>query len=131
MPRLTIFYIRISLFYLLTSSLIGILFLLSREYSSLLFFLKWKNVHLIWILFGWLLQFAIGTAWWIFPRLFTENKYGNLKLGWLGFLLINTALLLQIIHPYFPIVMKLGFVMIFIGLAIQAFSLWRRVLTYN
>ena len=131
MPRLSQWYIRCSIFYLLAGSLIGALLLLSKEYESLIIVYQWRFVHVYWMLFGWLLQLAIGSAWWIFPRLFTKEKYGNMKMGWLGFTLINLALLAQLFLPLFNWILLPGALLILIGIAIQALTLWRRVISYN
>lgn len=92
MPRLSVWYIRASLLYLL----IGFTF------GSLLLFNKGLPLHpLIWgllaahietLLFGWTVLLVMGMAFWILPRFPKPPVRGNENLAWGAFILVNLGI---------------------------------------
>lgn len=92
MPRLSVWYIRASLLYLL----IGFTF------GSLLLFNKGLPLHpLIWgllaahietLLFGWTVLLVMGMAFWILPRFPKPPVRGNENLAWGAFILVNMGI---------------------------------------
>ena len=56
--------------------------------------------HIEVLLFGWLLQLAVGVALWILPRFEKPPKYGRIRLAWAGFFLLNTGVACVVIGSY-------------------------------
>lgn len=52
-------------------------------------------IHLLTV--GWLLQLITGVAFWMFPRHPSRPPRGNDRLGWTGFALLNTGLVLRLV----------------------------------
>jgi cbb3-type cytochrome oxidase subunit 1 len=44
-----------------------------------------RAVHITLMLFGWLVQFVLGVAYWILPRQVVEPERGPVSLAWLAF----------------------------------------------
>jgi heme/copper-type cytochrome/quinol oxidase subunit 1 len=97
MPRLSVWMIRSALLYLGVGITLGALMLWNK--GSLFDARIWLLVstHLEMLIVGWLVQLALGVAFWILPRFTKEPRYGNVRLGWVGFALLNTGILVVII----------------------------------
>jgi hypothetical protein len=54
------------------------------------------STHLEMLIVGWLIQLALGVAFWVLPRFTKEPRYGNVRRGWVGFALLNIGILLVI-----------------------------------
>lgn len=67
MPTLTVWLLRGSLASLVGGSLIGALLLAGAPGTAALH-PRWRLAHLILLLFGWLVPFVLGTAYWMLPR---------------------------------------------------------------
>lgn len=132
MPYLSILMIRTSLLYLATGSTLGALLLTSKAYPTLQSSLwTYLPLHTELLLFGWLLQFSLGVAYWIFPR-FGKNRPQS-HLAYLSFLLLNTGVLwnclnyLLQLHSLIPLAKTLEI------LAILSFLLhiWPRIKAFQ
>lgn len=92
MPRLSVWFIRMALLYLLAGVTLGALLLAHKgvPFASQLW--RWRPVHVELLLVGWLLQLAMGVAYWILPRF--QQQRGNTPAAWAAFWLLNTGVLL-------------------------------------
>ena len=127
MPRLSVWFVRASLLYLLAGFLIGALLLAQKgiPYSSQVWILF--PVHMDFLLIGWFAQLAMGVAFWIVPRFSSRPPRGNVSIIWASFFLINAGLLIGILQPRLPPSALLGRVLE-IGAGITfAVGLWRRI----
>lgn len=97
MPRLSVWMIRAALAYLGVGITIGALMLWNK--GNLFDIRIWLLVstHLEMLIVGWLVQLALGVAFWILPRFTKEPRYGNVRLGWIGFALLNVGILIVVI----------------------------------
>ncbi len=107
MPTTSRVYVRASLLYLGMGALLGALFLVNRW----LFLGAWvyalKASHVQFVISGWLIQFILGVAWWLFPPLQLglspegtrirrgQAQRGSETLFWTTFALLNTGVLLR------------------------------------
>ena len=93
MPRLSVYYVRASLLYLLLGSTIGGLMLANKGImiSSSLWTLL--PLHIEFALVGWMIQLAMGVAFWILPRYRQGPPRGNELLSWTAFVLVNLGIL--------------------------------------
>ncbi len=88
MPVLTRFLLKLSLLALLAGSAIGAW----RLAHPLTPGVSWRAVHVELMLFGWLVPFVLGTAYWMLPRSAHPPDRGNPRLAWVGVLLLTAGL---------------------------------------
>ena len=90
MPTLSKWMLRTALFYLMLGFSLGLLLMLAK--------IRWISPR-VWILqpfhieclqMGWLFHLALGTAYWIFPRI--KRKRPRSSLAWAAFGLINVGI---------------------------------------
>lgn len=98
MPRLSIWLIRAALIHLLLGFTIGALLLAHKgmPFSPQLW--RLLPAHMEFLLLGWTLQLALGVAFWILPRFYTERPHAWLV--WITLLLLNSGVLLVAIAPF-------------------------------
>jgi cbb3-type cytochrome oxidase subunit 1 len=114
MPKLSTFFIRAALLHLGIGYTIAALLLANKgvPFSAELWRLLEPHVQIL--IFGWMLQLAMGVAFYALPRLpNTQARYGDEWLGWLSFVLINAGVWLSI--TIFPFAGKL--IILLAGLA--------------
>lgn len=92
MPKLTVWMVRASLLYFGLGITYGGLLLINKGFPLYPVLWAWLPVHMDWLLLGWMVQLAMGVAVWIFPRFTGEQKWGNLRLAWLSFALLNSGI---------------------------------------
>jgi len=97
MPKLSEYYIKVSLIYLLIGFTLGALLLAHKgiPYASELWNLL--AIHVEAVLLGWILHLAMGVAYWMFPRFNPsttgKNQRGNIKAAWSALILLNAGIL--------------------------------------
>ncbi len=134
MPRLTVWMVRAALLQLGIGVTLGLLLLWNK--GSLFDARVWLllGTHLELMVFGWLMQLALGVAFWILPRFTHEPRYGNIRLGWIGFALLNTGVLLVIISAWVTGLENLQSIGRLVELAAAValiWVLWPRVKTFG
>jgi len=92
MPRLTRYFLRASLLYMLLGFTVGSLILIQKGRPFAPFLWAWLPIHVESMLIGWMTQFAMGVAFWILPRLGTAQPRGNEKWSWAAFFLLNAGI---------------------------------------
>lgn len=131
MPLISRLMIKSSLVYLVLGVSIGTLMLINKAWliSPLLWFVL--PIHIEFLIFGWIIQFTLGVAYWILPRFLETKGRGNKYLAWLMFLSLNAGILLVSVsaygfgHSLSGRILETLAVILFIGLH------WKRVVTYN
>ena len=129
MPRLSVYFIRASLIYLLLGFTFGALILANKGLTIVPSIWMLLPIHIEFDLIGWLVQLAMGVGFWILPRFSKAPIRGNERMSWYAFILINSGILL---------VVSDGFLetngLILIGRAFEALALvlfaagnWRRI----
>lgn len=88
MPRLSVVAVRLALAYLLIGTGIGAAILAAKGGALPLGSYRWLPVHEELVLVGWLVQLAMGVAYWILPRIDAERPR-----AWLA---VTAVLLLNI-----------------------------------
>lgn len=127
MPRLSVWFIRASLIYLLTGITLGALMLADEGipfYPSILAALP---IHIEFLLVGWLIQLAFGVAFWILPRYGTGAPRGNEKLVWGAFVLLNAGVLTTALQLWAPPALPAGRVAEIAGIGLYIAGSWGRV----
>lgn len=129
MPRLSVWFIRAALVYLLAGFTWGALMLSNL---GLRFFPgAWWLLpsHIEFLLFGWMLQLAFGTAFWILPRFMFRPFHGSVKLGWAAFFCLNTGILITAASSLISgaVLLAAGRSAEMLGVALFACTVWRRI----
>lgn len=127
MPRLSVWFIRASLIYLLLGFTFGALILAEKGISFYPPVWDLFPAHIEFLLIGWLVQLAMGVAFWIMPRLSTGAPRGNEKLIWTSLVLVNAGILMVTLQLLFPVAFLLGRISEVLGAIIYVIGLWRRV----
>jgi len=96
MPRLSVWMVRTALLHLGIGVTIGALMLWNKgEIFDLRIWLL-VSTHLELLIVGWLVQLALGVAFWILPRFTQEPRYGHVRRGWLGYILLNAGIIIVV-----------------------------------
>ncbi len=89
MPRLSCWFVRAALLYLLLGFTFGGLILFHKGVSLHPMVWRLLPIHIEFLLFGWTAQFIMGVGFWIFPRFWRSR--GNEKAAWVAFGLLNAG----------------------------------------
>lgn len=108
MPIQSVWMIRASLVYLLAAVAAGGLLLTHKGIEIDASVWSLLQLHIELALFGWLIQFVLGTAYWMLPRFLSHPKRGDRRLGWLMILLLNAGIWIYILS-HFRIIPSAGF----------------------
>ena len=129
MPRLSVYFIRASLIYLLFGFTFGGLLLTNKGFMISPAVWMLLPIHIEFDLVGWLVQFAMGVAFWILPRFSRGARRGNERLSWLAFLLINIGILIVASQIIFEAkrLMLIGRALETLALALFAVGNWKRI----
>jgi len=87
-------------------------------------------VHRDLVLFGWLAHLALGTGYWILPRLPGPAPRGNPRLAWLSFAVLTTGIALSVLaaaQSPAPVSPAIGRAVSGLGFAGFVRLLWPRV----
>jgi hypothetical protein len=89
LPRLTRYFIKTALVYLAVAMLLSLLLTLRSTVDLPPELLALSPVYFHLFMVGWVAQLIFGMMFWILPRFSREPRFGNQRLGWLAFALIN------------------------------------------
>ena len=90
MPRLSVWFIRAALLYLIAGFTFGALMLANKGLSFSPLLWRLLPIHVEVLLMGWIAQLALGVAYWILPRF--RQARGNTQAAWAAFILLNTGI---------------------------------------
>lgn len=129
MPRLSVWFVRASMIYLLVGFTLGALMLAQDGISYYPAIMTVLPIHMEFLLVGWLVQLAMGVAFWIFPRfgLVPPHSRGNEKVIWASFLLLNAGILIVALELWINVAFLIGRVLEVGAVIIYAVGTWRRV----
>ncbi len=92
MPRLSGWFIRAALVYLAVGFTLGAFLLANKGVPFAPGLWLVLPVHIEFLLMGWIVQLALGVAFWILPRFGQETPRGHERPVWLAFMLINLGI---------------------------------------
>ena len=129
MPRLSVWFVRASLIYLLAGFTLGALMLAQDGVSYYPAIVAVLPVHMEFLLVGWLVQLALGVAFWIFPRfgLGLPHSRGNEKLIWVSFVLLNAGVLIVALELWIAAALLIGRTLEVLAVLVYVLGSWRRV----
>ncbi len=134
MPKPSIWMLRLALVYLLISVSVGGLLLIQKTVNLHPMLWSLLPIHFELAIWGWLVQFVMGTAYWMFPRFLKGPKRGNEKFAIISVVSFNAGLLF-LMAGYFTEVhsslrLSSRFLMLF-GVTLFVAVMWNRVLSYR
>jgi len=133
-PLPSIWMIRLSLLYLLISVILGAILLTNKAlvlYPSIWVILP---IHYELVIWGWLVQFVMGTAYWMFPKYLKQVKRGSVTLAWLMIVTFNIGLyilILSLILRINGIIRISGRSLLMLSVIIFGLLMWRRIVSYR
>jgi hypothetical protein len=127
MPRLSVWFVRASLLYLLLGFGFGALMLAQKGISYYPPLWNLMPVHMEFLLIGWFAQLAMGVAFWILPRFGIGSPRGNVSLVWLSFMLVNVGLIIGILRLWLPSAILVGRIFEISAGIVFVVGSWRRV----
>ncbi len=133
MPRVSVWFIRASLLYLLAGFTWGALMLANQ---GLRFFPQaWSLLpsHMEFLLPGWFVQLCLGVAFWVLPRFMKAPAYGNVRLAWVSFFLLNAGILTASVGGLAggAVYLAAGRALELLGALAFGVSVWRRVKSFG
>lgn len=134
MPVQSIWMIRISLGYLLIITAMGSLLLVHKviEIHPMMWVLL--PAHYEMAIWGWMVQFVLGTAYWIFPRYLNLTSRGSEPIAWMVVVLLNVGIFLFVIENLLQIsqLFKVsGRLIIISSIGFFVSVIWKRVVSYR
>lgn len=96
MPRLSRYFIKAGLLYLVGAFTLGLLIAARMPLGLPVWLSAFSPVLAHLFVVGWITQLIMGVAWWMFPKVSKENPRGDVRFGWLIFALLNIGLLLRL-----------------------------------
>jgi hypothetical protein len=92
MPRLSRLFVRAALLYLALGFTFGALLLAHKGVPLHPALWSLLPAHIEFVLVGWMVQLALGVAFWILPRFAREPKRGDERPAWVAFILLNLGI---------------------------------------
>lgn len=134
MPAVSRWMIRCSFVYLFLGIGMGALMLIHKAYPLHPALWQLLPLHIEITIFGWIIQFTLGTAYWMLPRFLKSPQRGSLKAAYLMVIVLNAGILLtladDLIRTELPVQLtgrslELLAVIIFVSLH------WNRIVTHR
>jgi hypothetical protein len=127
MPRLSAWFIRASLLYLLLGFFFGALLLAQKGIPFYAHVWYLFPLHIEFLLVGWLIQLALGVAFWVIPRFSRGSSHGSVGLVWISFALLNAGILIGILQYWLPDVVLIGRTAELAAGILFVIGSWRRI----
>jgi hypothetical protein len=133
MPRLSVYFVRASLIYLVLGFTFGGLLLANKGVTLSPFIWALLPAHIEFTFIGWMVQLALGVAFWILPRFSKRPLRGNESWSWSTFILLNAGILCIVLQSLFGLQWFSFIGRILEALALTAFVIgnWKRVRPFS
>ena len=95
MPKLSVWFVRTALIYLAVGFALGALLLAAPGLQLSIPVARLLPAHIEFLLSGWMVQLALGVAFWILPRFRVGRERGREDLAWLSYGLLNLGVVLS------------------------------------
>lgn len=133
MPRVSVWMIRMSFSYLAFGVSIGTLLLISKSLGIASFAWNLLPIHIEFLIFGWIIQFTLGTAYWILPRYLKAKGRGKSFPAILMVVFLNMGILLVVLSALKQDYSFFGLIGRFLQLISVALFIklhWKRIISY-
>ena len=131
MPTQTIWMIRFSLVYLLIAVLLGGLIITHKAIDLHPIIWSLLPVHFELAIWGWLVQFVMGTAYWMFPKHVQGKARGNDILAWFLVFSFNLGLILLVLPQNQQFHFPISRLLVLISIIIFTCLIFPRIKTYR
>lgn len=133
MPTLSVWFIRCALAYLGLGFTIGACILFNKAVPAIPSIWNLLQMHIEFLLLGFILQLTMGVAFWIFPRLQTLTDRGDEMKAAIAFVLLNAGIWVCSVSPFISLSYTLMIGRIFQTAAVILFvmNLWPRVYAFG
>lgn len=131
MPAQAIWMIRLSLLYLMIAVVFGGAIFIQKAINIHPAIWSLLPVHYEMAIWGWLVQFLMGTAYWMFPKYIVKTRRGSESLAWAMVILFNCGLILLAISTFVNNTAIAGRGLILISICQFVILMWQRVVTYR
>jgi len=131
---LSVWFVRTALGYLGIGVLVGAVLLANRGLPLWAAVTRLLPLHIEFLLIGWMVQLALGVAFWILPRFRTGPERGREGLAWLSYGLLNLGVMAAAIAPVTglpPAVSLLGHTAQALAAGAFALHAWPRVKVFG
>ena len=129
MPRLSVWSLRLSLLYLISGFSLGALMLANKGEPFAAWAWSLLPVHIEVLVFGFVIQFAMGMGYWILPR-YPGGSRGTEWVVWASIGLLNAGLWLVSASAWFSLPggwTALGHALEGVAALLFAAQMWRRI----
>jgi hypothetical protein len=92
MPYLSRLFIKTAFVYLCAGAAVGAILLIQKNIASWGNLWHYLQVHIQWMVFGWMLQLVMGVAYWMLPRFGAERRHEAAAAA--AYFLINVGIFL-------------------------------------
>ncbi len=129
MPRASAWFVRVSLVYLAGGFSLGGMMLANEGWGFAPQINTFLPAHIEILMIGWVMQLALGVAYWILPRFTGGLPRGNKLAAWTCLILINLGILLVAGNVFLQVdwLALLGRLLEMISLLVFLSIMWRRV----
>lgn len=127
MSRLSVWFVRASLLYLLLGLFFGALLLAQKGIPFYTPVWNLFPLHMEFLLIGWLMQLAMGVSFWIVPRFSSGSSRGPVGLVWVSFVLLNAGILITVLQFWLPKAVLAGRILEIAAGLCFVIGIWRRI----
>jgi hypothetical protein len=131
MPWISIWMIRLSLIYLMITFLTGSILLLNKAFSFHPGLWALLPLHIEAAMLGWIMQFVLGTAYWMFPRFLQRPIRGNQKAACYMFITVNAGILFSAFSMGNEWILFIGRLFLAMGMILFISIIRGRVVSYR
>jgi hypothetical protein len=121
--------IRAALLHLGVGFTIGALMLANKGIAFAPWVWRLLGAHIELLVVGWMIQLALGVAFWSLPRFTGPRRYGRVELGWLAAVLLNGGVIVSAVGNWAgsSVAFFAGRVAVLVSVALFVAVLWPRV----
>ncbi|TGM37847.1 hypothetical protein [Leptospira biflexa] len=133
-PLPSVWLLRISLLYFLMGTIIGALLMLQKVFVWKVSLWYLLPIHYSMMIWGFFVQFIIGTAYWMFPKHLSNLPRGPKFQAWLVFFCYNfgfVCLLFSMMIPFSFHLETVGKILMCLAIVIFIKLIWVRSISYN
>jgi hypothetical protein len=134
MPHLSQWYVRAAFTYLILGFTFGALMLANKGVPLHPAFWRLLPAHIEFLLFGWVLQFALGVAFWMLPRFWHGPPRGSETGASVAFISLNLGVWLVVLGTVFAwpaVTVTLGRLLELLAVVAFASHIWPRIVPRN